>query len=77
MRAANSIFGTFSLTPALSRWERENYFPSPGMIGRWICRTVIEKTTDTQRLFPLPQGEGQGEGGVPQTVVRVSKAIRS
>jgi len=52
----------FSLTPALSRWERGNPSPSRLEICNWICRAVVRKTACVQRLFPLPQGEGKGEG---------------
>ena len=31
--------------------------------ARGICRTTLEKDQSEQLLFPLPQGEDQGEGG--------------
>ena len=46
----------FPLTPALSRWERENYRQPVG---------EAEAMPDFERhslLFPLLEGEGQGEG---------------
>ena len=51
-----------SLTPALSRWEREIASRSPRM--RCIStRGVGFRRPETARLlFPLPAGEGQGEG---------------
>jgi len=52
----------FTLTPALSRWERENRIQSHGKTERGVYRTVDRKQTDVHLLFPLPAGEGQGEG---------------
>ena len=30
--------------------------------NRGDCREIIEQTCDCEWLFPLPEGEGQGEG---------------
>ena len=48
--------------PGLLPKEKENRSQSPGNTCDWICRTVIRNTRDSQQLFPLPGGEGQGEG---------------
>ena len=53
---------TFSLTPALSRWERGNGFQRLGKSTAGFCSTALEFYGCSQRLFPLPRGEGQGEG---------------
>ena len=50
------------LTPALSLGERGNHFPSRSKICRWICETPARRTTSIRNLFPLPEGEGRGEG---------------
>jgi hypothetical protein len=52
----------FSLTPALSRWERENRFPIHGKTTAGFCSANKLISEGNQRLFPLPAGEGQGEG---------------
>jgi len=36
-----------SLTPALSRWEREDFFP------RWNSSLISERSRDGQKWFPL------------------------
>jgi hypothetical protein len=54
--AARSADAHFPLTPALSLGERENHRLSFGK-----SRTV-EKCETRARLFPLPEGEGKGEG---------------
>jgi len=59
----------FSLTPALSRWERGNPSPSLPETSGWTCRTVGRRQESDQWLFPLPQGEGQGEGERVQSSV--------
>ena len=56
------IKGAFPLTPALSLGERENRFPSHKCRRFWICEAVFRTTANRRRLFPLPKGEGQGEG---------------
>jgi prepilin-type processing-associated H-X9-DG protein/prepilin-type N-terminal cleavage/methylation domain-containing protein len=45
-----------SLTPALSRWEREKQTPAPG-----TCRSVFSRQA-LNPILPRPQGEGRGEG---------------
>jgi len=42
--------------------EREKRPPSRFQTCNWIRGNVIRKTGDEQLLFPLPGGEGQGEG---------------
>ncbi len=54
--------GPFPLTPALSRRERENCSQSHGGSSNRVCVTVIGKNGEPRMLFPLPEGEGQGEG---------------
>jgi hypothetical protein len=44
--------------------ERENYSPSYEMSCHWICRMVVREEQSARWLFPLPGGEGQGEGGL-------------
>jgi len=51
-----------SLTPALFRWERENRTQSHGTSSNGICRKHVRKQQSVRWLFPLPAGEGQGEG---------------
>ena len=45
-----------------SRWQGENYFQRPGKSKADFCSLTIEFHENIQRLFPLPPGEGQGEG---------------
>ena len=52
----------FPLTPALSRGERGNHSPSQCKAAAVFCWTTIQISRSTQRLFPLPEGGGQGEG---------------
>ena len=57
----------FSLTPALSRWERENRSPRHGksvadQSKAGFCSAPLKFYELLQRLFPLPAGAGQGEG---------------
>ncbi len=56
------ILPPLSLTPALSRRERENRVQSPDETEPGDSRMILEQTRNTRLLFPLPQGEGQGEG---------------
>ncbi len=51
-----------SLTPALSRWERENCSQRLEQFIGDFRSVVSEFYESIQRLFPLPAGEGQGEG---------------
>ena len=54
--------GSFSLTPALSRWEREDFSPSvakPKAVD--VARDLMPPTAARSR-FSLPAGEGWGEG---------------
>ncbi len=52
---------TFSLSPALSRWEREKRSPRLGKSGADCWAVAREFQENFQRLFPLPAGEGEGE----------------
>ena len=56
------VMGPLSLTPALSRWEKEKHSPAFGEAMTVFCWRVIRILAGNQRLFPLPAGEGQGEG---------------
>jgi hypothetical protein len=51
----------FSLTPALSRWERGDHFQSIAKRATVSGSVTNRKAYNAQLLFPLPQGEGQGE----------------
>ncbi len=42
--------------------ERENRLQPRRISCVWICRAVIRESKDVRLLFPLPGGEGQGEG---------------
>ena len=66
MRTARQIHDPFPLTPALSLWERENRPPSHSYTCDWIRVANIRKKWSPQSLFPLPEGEGQGEGKASQ-----------
>jgi hypothetical protein len=59
---ARRIVLRFSLTPALSRWERGNRSQSHDNSLDWICGTRFGDLGEQRLLFPLPEGEGQGEG---------------
>ncbi len=48
----------FSLTPALSRWEREKRSQFPGKLTTAFWCAAHEVYQCRQRLFPLPLGEG-------------------
>jgi hypothetical protein len=52
------------LLPCPLPQERENPSPSPSKTCDWICRTALRKSLGVRSLFPLPGGEGQGEGGL-------------
>ena len=63
MQASRSFaMRVFPLTPALSLRERENPSPSSGESKRGDFQVSLRITSDCQTLFPLPKGEGQGEG---------------
>jgi hypothetical protein len=52
----------FSLTPALSRWERGNRSPLVRKSKAASWPTANGFSGSGQRLFLLPAGEGQDEG---------------
>ena len=52
----------FPLTPALSPGERENCSQSLGKSKADESSSAMENSKSARRLFPLPKGEGQGEG---------------
>jgi hypothetical protein len=43
--------------------ERVNRSLSYGTTCDWVCRTILGTKRSVRLLFPLPGGEGQGEGG--------------
>ena len=56
-------FYAFSLTPALSRWERENYLLLQETTTAGACTGGMWKRLDARKLFPSPSGRGiKGEG---------------
>jgi hypothetical protein len=42
--------------------ERENRSPSHEISCDWICQMIFRESRSVRLLFPLPGGEGQGEG---------------
>ena len=56
------ISGAFSLTPALPRWERGNCFQRLCKMNAASGSNGLQLPNSEQLLFPLPAGEGQGEG---------------
>ena len=54
--------GLFPLTPAFSLGEREYPPPVFGESKGADGRTTLGKLQRARMLFPLPKGEGQGEG---------------
>jgi hypothetical protein len=52
----------FPLPLALSLGERANRPPQVGKSGCVDCRKIVRKQRSIRLLFPLPEGEGQGEG---------------
>lgn len=61
MKFANNSLLTTSLTPTLSRWERENRAPSASTTESGDCSRSFRVNQSRRFLFPLPRGEGQGE----------------
>jgi len=61
--ASNPFRTCFPLTPALSLRERENSFPPSSKAKRWIHESSVQQFSNYHIAFPLPRGEGQGEGG--------------
>ncbi len=61
---------TFSLTPALSRWERGSRSPLSGRTSTANRLKPDEFFGIHQRLFLLPAGEGQDEGERGDTKIR-------
>jgi hypothetical protein len=53
---------SFTLTPALSMRERENFPQSPTKSGDRCRFDNFAASRIARWLFPLPAGEGQGEG---------------
>ncbi len=62
IRARKKIATLFPLTPALSLEERENCRQFQTNTGWCLCWTSVGLTRVGRTLFPLPEGEGQGEG---------------
>jgi hypothetical protein len=52
----------FTITPALSRRERENRPPGFLNCGCLSLLGRIRSSCECRLLFPLPAGEGKGEG---------------
>ncbi len=52
----------FPRTPAHNHRERVNPSPASGETKRGDFQVSLRITNDFQTLFPLPKGEGQGEG---------------
>jgi len=75
MQLAQINFGesenAFPLTPALSLGERGNPAPSQGMMSGGIRAFVTRRIKNVQTLFPLPGGEGQGEGKLTNTLSKI------
>jgi hypothetical protein len=59
-----SVSFAFPLTLALSLGERGNPAPSYELSHGWIRAERSQADRCVQSLFPLPEGEGQGEGKV-------------
>mgnify|MGYP001548847730 CR=1 FL=1 len=59
---AGLVSEAFSLTPTLSRWERERRFQRLGKAKAGFSSQASAFYETGQRLFLLPAGEGQDEG---------------
>ena len=63
----------FSLTPALSRWEREAVPPRHLLSGAFRPFTASAIVKRLTTILPLPAREGRGEGERPlQTKTRAT-----
>jgi lysophospholipase L1-like esterase len=62
--------GSFPLTPALSLGERGKRSQLVGVAAAGFCSVDIRIAESEQRLFPLPGGEGQGEGKARAVTMR-------
>ena len=76
--AQQYVLRSFPLTPALSLWEREchrlRYEVRPAGVGS-VASQIFKRL---QLLFPLPKGEGQGEGKgtvLRQLIGRIALAV--
>ena len=56
---------SLSLTPALSRWERENPSRSPLMTYTGARGEISHQSVTARSLFPLPAGEGRVRENLP------------
>jgi hypothetical protein len=63
----------FPLTPALSLGEREDSPPSLCHTRDGNCQASVRKTRVWRWLFPLPEGQGEGNDGSTVTACRTSK----
>src|SRR5437867_1683940 len=71
------LFGRPSLTLTLFRWEKENRSPTSVKSGVDDCSMVSGESKKMQLLFPLPAGEGQGEGERSANLTRKSTNTRN
>ena len=62
MNPVSPTFSRLSLTPTLSRREREKHSPSRVQSSDGDGPAEIRATGGVHWLSPLPAGEGQGEG---------------
>jgi molybdopterin-guanine dinucleotide biosynthesis protein A len=54
--------GRLSLTPALSRWEREPAAQAANILTAASANPAANFSNDSRTILPLPAGEGWGEG---------------